>query len=71
METLAYTHAALEYEISLSTKRQVQKAPRRHRRLTLQRVFTAATLALTVMVAGIAGTILSPIGVEATRNLPR
>ncbi len=71
METLAYTHAALEYEISLRARRQFQKSSRKYPLLSLQKIVTAAALAMTFMMAGIAGTVLSPIGVDATRNLSR
>lgn len=71
METLAYTHAALEYETALFSGRQSRQPRRKYRPVTLQKLVTAAALAVTVMMAGIAGTVLSPIGVDATRNLSR
>lgn len=71
METLAYTHAALEYETSLAARQYSQKSLRRSPRISLQKIVTAAALAMTFMMAGIAGTVLSPIGVDATRNLSR
>ncbi len=72
METLAYTHAALEYETSLTGRQYFQTSSRRYpRRISFQKIVTAAALAMTFMMAGIAGTVLSPIGVDATRNLSR
>ena len=71
METLAYTHAALEYENSLAARKYFQKSSRKYPRISLQKIVTAAALAMTFMMAGIAGTVLSPIGVDATRNLSR
>jgi hypothetical protein len=67
MEVIAYTHAAMAYEASQPRLRRAV-APKRNRRLSFHKVMAAATLALTVMALGLAGTVLSPLGVEA--NVP-
>ena len=71
MENLAYTHAALEYEISLISTRPSQRPTRKYRPVSFQKMITAAALAITVMMAGIAGTVLSPLSIDATRNFSR
>lgn len=68
MEPLAYTYAALSYEEQRRSRLTVS-LPFPHR-FSLQRVMGATALALTILAAGIAGTMVSPFGVEAQTQTP-
>ena len=63
MESLAYTYAALSYEEQKRVRLTV--SPVTLRPQSAQRVVGAIALAIAILTAGIAGTMVSPFGVEA------